>query len=512
MKNDVFMRCLPLLASMLGRKYGVTVRVGGTDAFTDGKHIQLPALPVDGDNTLVQLVRAYVDHETAHIRFTDFTCLDGGVTPFQKHVWNILEDWRVEECFANRYPGAKRNFQWLIRHLFLSDGAEDFNSPETLILSWLLYFVRSWSVPELSEKSSRYSSLLDDTFPALRIKIETVLEAVKKNCPDSFAALEYAKQILECIANYVAGSANPPKDMPKGVSFSYAEAMSAIQAAVNGGDVSCDAVLSIGEVAQQLIQACGSKSKTESVVIASIGEVKTRHLDEDVMQGLQRVTAGMQARLNSLMQAQKLTRVVSAKKGKLESRNLYRLAVGRSDLFARKYTGETVDTAFHILLDCSGSMGSRMLLAVSACYAVAKALEANDVNVAVTAFPAKSAHGDNQPSIAPLIRHGERVHSKIRVGSRGTTPLTESLWWVLQQLAGLTEERKIVLIVTDGEPDDVSGAIEAITMGKRMEVEFYGLGISSTEIKGILPGASQVVHGIEGLPSAMFRMLEGVML
>lgn len=512
MKNNAFMRCLPLLASMLGRKYGVTVRVGGTDAFTDGKHIQLPSLPVDGDDNLAQLVRAYVDHETAHIRFTDFTCFDGGVTPLQKHIWNILEDWRVEECFANRYPGTRRNFQWLIRHLFLSDGAEDSNSPETLILSWLLYFVRSWSVPELSERSSRCSSLLDNTFPALRTKIETVLEAVKKNCPDSFAALEYAKQIIECIANHVVGSANPQKDIPKGVTFSDDEAVSAILTAVNGGDVLCDEVLSVGEVAQQLIQSCESTSKTENVVIASVGEVKARHLDEDVMQGLHGVTAGMRARFNSLMQAQKLTRTMSAKKGKLQSRNLYRLAIGRSDLFTRKRVGETIDTAFHILLDCSGSMGNRISLAVSACYAVAKALEANDVNVAVTAFPAKSALGDDQPSIAPLIQHGERVHSKLRVGSRGTTPLTESLWWVLQQLAGLTEERNIVLIVTDGEPDDVSGVIEAIIMGKRMEVEFYGLGISSTEIQGILPGASQVVHGIEELPSAMFRMLEGVML
>lgn len=104
MKHNAFMRCLPLLASLLGRKYGVTVLVGGTEAYTDGRHIQLPALPVDGDTDLVNLVRAYVDHETAHIRFTDFTCIDDSVTPFEKHVWNILEDWRVEKSFTQRYP------------------------------------------------------------------------------------------------------------------------------------------------------------------------------------------------------------------------------------------------------------------------------------------------------------------------------------------------------------------------------------------------------------------------
>ena len=39
--------CLPLLASVLGNTYGVHVRIGGSDACTDGNMIQLPSLPVD---------------------------------------------------------------------------------------------------------------------------------------------------------------------------------------------------------------------------------------------------------------------------------------------------------------------------------------------------------------------------------------------------------------------------------------------------------------------------------
>ena len=46
------MRSLPLVASVLGRKYGVTVTIGGTEASTDGSAIHLPALPVDVPDTL----------------------------------------------------------------------------------------------------------------------------------------------------------------------------------------------------------------------------------------------------------------------------------------------------------------------------------------------------------------------------------------------------------------------------------------------------------------------------
>ena len=41
------MRSLPLVASVLGRKYGVKVEIGGTDAYTDGTVIRLPSLPGD---------------------------------------------------------------------------------------------------------------------------------------------------------------------------------------------------------------------------------------------------------------------------------------------------------------------------------------------------------------------------------------------------------------------------------------------------------------------------------
>ncbi len=86
------MRSLPLVASILGRKYGVQVEMGGADAYTDGSVIHLPALPGDVPDTLLALARGYVDHEAAHIRDTDFLALkQAGLSPLETHVWNILE-------------------------------------------------------------------------------------------------------------------------------------------------------------------------------------------------------------------------------------------------------------------------------------------------------------------------------------------------------------------------------------------------------------------------------------
>ena len=92
------MDCLPLLASVLGNQYGVTVEIGGSEAYTDGKTIHLPALPLDSEQELITMIKGYCDHESAHIRETNFEILrKANLTPFQHNLFNILEDWRVEE-------------------------------------------------------------------------------------------------------------------------------------------------------------------------------------------------------------------------------------------------------------------------------------------------------------------------------------------------------------------------------------------------------------------------------
>lgn len=111
---------LPLVADALGRKYGVKVNIGGSKAYTDGQNIHLPALPLEADEAILNLARGYLDHEAAHLRITNFKAVENAsLTPVEKHVWNILEDFMVERKLASIYPGCAHNFNWLIRHLFL---------------------------------------------------------------------------------------------------------------------------------------------------------------------------------------------------------------------------------------------------------------------------------------------------------------------------------------------------------------------------------------------------------
>ena len=43
LKTKDIMSCLPLLACILGKQYNITVEIGGTTAYTNGKTIHIPS-------------------------------------------------------------------------------------------------------------------------------------------------------------------------------------------------------------------------------------------------------------------------------------------------------------------------------------------------------------------------------------------------------------------------------------------------------------------------------------
>ncbi len=88
------------------------------------------------------------------------------------------------------------------------------------------------------------------------------------------------------------------------------------------------------------------------------------------------------------------------------------------------------------------------------------------------------------------------------------TPMGEALWWVLQRLSALPEQRCMVLVITDGRPDGTANVRAAIKAATAQGIEVYGLGIDSPHITTLLPSRSQVIATIGELPRAVFAMLE----
>jgi hypothetical protein len=185
-------KSLPLLADILGRKYGIKVQIGGKNASTNGKVIQLPSLPADAGDKLLPLIRGYIDHEAAHIRHTDFSVFKK-LTALEHALCNAIEDWRVEKALADCYPGCRHNFQWLIKELFLGKVEGEtgkITDPALHILNWLLVSVRSWSLPELQREQEFLHDLVEKSFPGLTHELTPILQSIPTRCTNTEKVLQ----------------------------------------------------------------------------------------------------------------------------------------------------------------------------------------------------------------------------------------------------------------------------------------------------------------------------------
>ena len=94
----------------------VRVTQQGMDAYTSfdnksGKitQINLPYLPDDAPESLIQAVQGYLDHEVGHALFTDFEVVRSVTDDCTKQLHNIVEDAFVERKMIGKFRGSAYN-------------------------------------------------------------------------------------------------------------------------------------------------------------------------------------------------------------------------------------------------------------------------------------------------------------------------------------------------------------------------------------------------------------------
>jgi len=544
-------RSLPLLADILGKKYGIKVEIGGDVAKTNGTVIHLPSLPVEGDD-LLPMIRGYIDHEAAHIRESDFSAVKG-LIPLEVKITNTIEDWRVEKKLAAVYPGCAENFQWLIKHLFLDQAVAESakaSHPAMHILNWLLITVRSWDVQELEQEREYLRSVVETHFSGLPKALDSILLAIPGACDCTNDAVKFAQQLAAIIKQYLDdleehqgkseesqgehaedhnadvqdSSSSPaeretreqsdsassgavsqlptsPSSLPENDDAHLIESIkSLLSASSQELPADLDSLLQ-DAVADACAQAGGS------VTVAQEDRKPLSPLTPQDKETVRQATTALRTRLQALLQSTRSVRNHNGYVGRLDMHKLHELSTGNAAIFLKKGIRSGINTAVHILLDASGSMDKdrRMTLACHACYAVASVLHAvRGVNLGVTVFPGN----DGSQTVSPILRHGQNMHDWFLVLPTGGTPMDAALWWVWQKMYSLQEARKIVLVITDGAPNayfDTQKAINALT---DFGLEVYAVGIMEDSVLALFPqGNSRVIHDIRELAPAVFQVL-----
>ena len=565
MKKNPLLGALPILAKMLGRRLGVQVVIGGSKAQTDGQTIHLPALPVD-DAALAVLANGYIDHEAAHLRYTDFAA---GKPPGMAGAFsNLLEDIRIEQALGAAYPGSRDNLAALVAVLEaehpcmpLADAAID---RQVLAGLFALLRARVLGQTALAPAAATLETRLERQLPegvvtkllalafevryaastteviALAQRIVAMLKTEAKAPPPSAptgngadAASPGSGSGSSSTATGNGNDASPPRAAASsgsaGDSHNASPPGAAASSASTGGGAGTDGarraalqalLAAAGDAAPDLgdqARACLNQRAAETPEQAGVTMAENdpapplRFVGDPLRDRARAATAALRRRLGVLIQAQHEEVAWCVRQGRrLATARLYRVAMPNPALFARRDRRETPDTAVALLLDRSGSMHDRMALACQAVLATALALDTLPGVVSrVVAFP-----GSRADRVIPLKDFSERAH---RVAGRfclragGGTPLAPALWRVADDLLQQPEPRRLAIVVTDGAPDSVYAVLDLIARCRASGIEVTGLGIATepaliATLFGPRDGA--VIARIEALAPALFRVLE----
>ena len=231
---------------------------------------------------------------------------------------------------------------------------------------------------------------------------------------------------------------------------------------------------------------------------------KGRNSDYDFQ--ARRAVNALKQKLHTMLQSQTFNEVTRSDRGsRFSSRHLHEVKLG-GKVFEKRTEGIDIDLAATLLIDISPSMSSNDKLKIAALsgYATAEALASvQGVSTAVAVFPTVSG-------IDYLTSFGTKpvvnAESFNQLAVFGDTPLSDAMARVSIDLIQQAQARKILIVITDGEPNHNDQSDKIIMAAINAGVEIMGVGIG-VDLDHLF-NTWCTINSIEDLPRSLFGMLQ----
>ena len=549
--NHPLKNALPIVAAAYGEKFGVKVLIQGQDAFTDGERIVIPTANPD-DPHYQQIAWGYLAHEAAHIRHTNFDMVQKASSkPIRKALLNIIEDVRIENELAKDYPGTRRSISQVIEYMV---DTQQMCVPEQLepasnLQAWLLFRLRCHFLGQkaLTPLYQAVDERVRQLFPAAAMsRLSAMLTAV----PSLVSTGEVLK-LVDAIVSMLEEESRPPQDE------SDADGGDDIgQDASNDSNNSSDSQTpeadssAMGDAAEtgdsdhsdqadNLRQALeASAAQFEPDTFAQVAEVLSEQAEghqgvtplslpqaEHAMLGDEAIltlsaseSAQIRARLRGMVQSSQDNRNHAKRHGlRVATHRLAASQAGESRLFIQRQPRIAPNAAVHLLVDISGSMGKPIgegnrkyfHVANEAALALAMALEGiPGVVPAVSYFP--GIHQEVSIALLPKqsVRHRAACFDQ---KPRGCTPMAQAMWFAANSLLAQKQKRKLMIVLTDGDPDDWAATHDIVDRCRRSGFELLGIGIQTRSVEKFFP-QSIVINDVKDLKRELFEVTQQLLI
>lgn len=218
-----------------------------------------------------------------------------------------------------------------------------------------------------------------------------------------------------------------------------------------------------------------------------------------------RAVNALKLKLHTMLQSQTLSSSLRSDRGaRFSSRHLHEVAIG-GKVFEKRTEGIDIDLVASFLIDISGSMthDNKLKIAALSGYATAEALASvHGVTTAVAVFPTANGVDYISPFGVKPISNAENFNMLTHYGD---TPLSDAMARVSIDLLQQAKERKILFVITDGEPNYNDQSAAVIEAAANAGIEIMGVGIGVTLDHLFTTWCS--IDSVEDLPGAMFGML-----
>jgi cobaltochelatase CobT len=633
------------VSSVLGRESDVRVVFEGEGASTDGETIKLPAIDnnLQMDERLVKVSRGYVDHEAAHVKWTDQTQWNAAINRFKRskeNVWdkkcamNALEDVRIERKLTALYAGSKRNIETLAHsiQMELHDSlAESGRSVEDLDA----IEIGAVSVTWYGRQIGGYGQSCGEAFEKLDVELQDVVKAAVHKIDDNSTTKDMVSIAEDLVKEFVrlAGRGGEdeeeeeeeekgkgrkcddgedeeeedsvPENSDEGDEGdddgsggdsdgddSDGDSPDDISDGEDGEEETTEAVEEAGNGRHQESPVNSKRPKKASVAInpdelkeksvtkelssesnCESGQVnyeykrfsdrydkvisrKELHVDLDMYGLMLEETAGQINVLRRTLErklAAKMKRswVGGQTNGRMDSRRLVGAYTGSEHVYKQREESEDIDTAVMILIDHSGSMSRRIIMAAKSCVALASALENTNISYAIQGFTTDEnaipkgklpKHSDcsKYNSILPLvtIRYKEFGDKLSRVkgflgGMKDTCHYYQeynidgiSLEQSGRELLRRPEKRKVLMVLSDGKPAnpymsrsrgdnkgyDYKSHLESVVSSLMNDgIDVFGIGIESDAVRNYYPNYA-VLDDLADLESKVIGKMDDLLI